>query len=188
MAKGKKKHLVIVESPAKAQTINKYLGSGYKVLASYGHVRDLVQKDGSVDPTADFAMKWELRDKRDTLGEIVNSLKKAKRLAEDSSWSEYMTWYLKVPEVFRVAEMPVEESVRRPQYRLTLDYPQDLDVIRQLMAELSRSHPAMTVSDVVGYLDAHPELAQLNAGVPSKPLPEGLNVRLRKEAEHAQCA
>ena len=118
----------------------------------------------------------------------VEALKKAKRLAEDSSWSEYMTWYLKVPEVFRVSEMPVEEAVRRPQYRLTLDYPQDLEVIRQLMAELSRSRPAMTVADVVGYLDAHPELAHLNAGVPSKPLPEGLNVRLRKEAEHAQCA
>ncbi len=90
--------VVIVELPAKAQTINKYLGSGYKVLASYGHVRDLVQKDGSVDPTADFAMKWELRDKRDTLGEIVNSLKKAKRLilaTDPDREGEAISWHVR---------------------------------------------------------------------------------------------
>src|SRR5688572_31999758 len=51
--------LVVVESPAKARTIEKYLGSGYRVLASYGHVRDLPPKDGSVDPDDGFAMQWE---------------------------------------------------------------------------------------------------------------------------------
>ena len=51
--------LVIVESPAKAKTIEKYLGKDYKVLASYGHVRDLPPKDGSVRPDEDFAMDWE---------------------------------------------------------------------------------------------------------------------------------
>src|SRR4030095_61231 len=50
---------VSVESPAKAKTLNKYLGDGYTVLASYGHVRDLPAKDGSVRPDADFAMDWE---------------------------------------------------------------------------------------------------------------------------------
>ena len=52
--------LVVVESPAKAKTINKYLGKDYKVLASYGHIRDLPSKDGSVDPEKDFSMVWEL--------------------------------------------------------------------------------------------------------------------------------
>ena len=52
--------VVVVESPAKAKTINKYLGPGYTVLASYGHVRDLPPKDGSVDPDQDFDMKWEI--------------------------------------------------------------------------------------------------------------------------------
>ena len=52
--------VVVVESPAKAKTINKYLGSDYTVLASYGHVRDLPPKDGSVDPDHDFEMKWEV--------------------------------------------------------------------------------------------------------------------------------
>ena len=53
-------HLVIVESPAKAKTINKYLGKEYKVLASYGHIRDLPSKDGSVDPDNNFQMLWEI--------------------------------------------------------------------------------------------------------------------------------
>ncbi|WP_118137128.1 type I DNA topoisomerase [Oceanicella sp. SM1341] len=52
--------VVVVESPAKAKTINKYLGSDYTVLASFGHVRDLVEKDGSVDPDNNFEMKWEV--------------------------------------------------------------------------------------------------------------------------------
>ena len=53
-------NLVIVESPAKAKTINKYLGKNYLVLASYGHVRDLPSKNGSVDPENNFKMEWEL--------------------------------------------------------------------------------------------------------------------------------
>ena len=53
-------NLVIVESPAKAKTINKYLGDDYKVLASYGHIRDLPSKNGSVDPDKDFKMEWEV--------------------------------------------------------------------------------------------------------------------------------
>ena len=53
-------NVVVVESPAKAKTINKYLGPGYTVLASFGHVRDLPAKDGSVKPDEDFAMLWEV--------------------------------------------------------------------------------------------------------------------------------
>ena len=55
--------VVVVESPAKAKTINKYLGSDYTVLASYGHVRDLPPKDGSVDPENGFEMLWEVDSK-----------------------------------------------------------------------------------------------------------------------------
>jgi len=53
-------NLVIVESPAKAKTIKKYLGKDFEVLASYGHVRDLVPKEGAVDPDEDFAMKYQV--------------------------------------------------------------------------------------------------------------------------------
>lgn len=70
--------VVIVESPAKAKTINKYLGSNYKVLASYGHVRDLPSKDGSVLPDEDFAMSWSTDAKSSKrLTEIVNAVKEA---------------------------------------------------------------------------------------------------------------
>ncbi len=89
--------VVVVESPAKAQTINKYLGSGYKVLASYGHVRDLVEKDGSVDPALDFAMKWEMRDKRNSVGEIAQVLKGAKRLilaTDPDREGEAISWHI----------------------------------------------------------------------------------------------
>ena len=68
--------LVIVESPAKAKTINKYLGSDYKVLASFGHIRDLPSKDGSVIPDEDFAMKWELSSGgKKRLADIIAALK-----------------------------------------------------------------------------------------------------------------
>ena len=56
-------NIVIVESPAKAKTINKYLGASYEVLASFGHVRDLPAKNGSVDPEANFQMIWEIDPK-----------------------------------------------------------------------------------------------------------------------------
>jgi DNA topoisomerase-1 len=70
--------VVIVESPAKAKTINKYLGSGFKVLASYGHIRDLPPKDGSVRPDEDFAMDWEVDSgSQKHIKEIIDAVKGA---------------------------------------------------------------------------------------------------------------
>jgi len=71
--------VVVVESPAKAKTINKYLGSGYEVLASYGHVRDLPPKDGSVRPDEDFDMSWEVDDRA---AKRVNDIAKAVKRAD----------------------------------------------------------------------------------------------------------
>ena len=74
--------LVVVELPAKAKTIEKYLGPGHRVLASYGHVRDLPPKDGSVDPDDGFAMLWEnYPDKAKQLKEIGDVCQKG-RLAD----------------------------------------------------------------------------------------------------------
>ena len=74
-------NVVVVESPTKAKTINKYLGPGYTVLASYGHVRDLPPKDGSVRPDEDFEVSWEI-DARSAkhLGAIARVLKGATHL------------------------------------------------------------------------------------------------------------
>lgn len=74
------KHLLIVESPAKAKTINKYLGKDFTVLASYGHVRDLVPKEGAVDPDNNFAMRYDLIEKNQ---KHVEAIAKAAKAADD---------------------------------------------------------------------------------------------------------
>ena len=90
--------IVIVESPAKAKTINKYLGRGYEVFASFGHIRDLPAKDGSVDPDADFAMQWEMDGKASKrLSEIANAVKGADKviLATDPDREgEAISWHI----------------------------------------------------------------------------------------------
>ncbi len=90
--------VVVVESPAKAKTINKYLGSDYTVLASYGHVRDLPPKDGSVDPEHDFAMKWEITpDSRKHIQAIAEALKTDNNLilaTDPDREGEAISWHL----------------------------------------------------------------------------------------------
>jgi len=90
--------VVVVESPAKAKTINKYLGQNYTVLASYGHVRDLPAKDGSVDPNADFKMIWEVDDRaQKRLKDIADAMKKADRLilaTDPDREGEAISWHV----------------------------------------------------------------------------------------------
>jgi DNA topoisomerase I len=95
--------VVVVESPAKAKTINKYLGPSYRVIASYGHVRDLPSKDGSVQPEADFAMDWEVDPKaRKHIEEIASALRGARHLylaTDPDREGEAISWH-----VFRVLD------------------------------------------------------------------------------------
>ena len=90
--------VVVVESPAKAKTINKYLGPGYTVLASYGHVRDLPPKDGSVDPDHDFAMTWEIAsDSKKHVKAIADALAEDGELilaTDPDREGEAISWHL----------------------------------------------------------------------------------------------
>ena len=90
--------VVVVELPAKAKTINKYLGTDYEVLASFGHIRDLPAKDGSVDPDDDFAMIWEVEAqgaKRSR--EIAKAVKGADKLilaTDPDREGEAISWHV----------------------------------------------------------------------------------------------
>src|SRR5579885_1072561 len=91
-------NVLVVESPAKAKTINKYLGSGYKVLASFGHIRDLPPKDGSVRPDDDFAMSWEVDAKAQKhIREIAEAVKSADKLilaTDPDREGEAISWHV----------------------------------------------------------------------------------------------
>ena len=97
-SKGYLMPVVVVESPAKAKTINKYLGSDYTVLASFGHVRDLPAKDGSVDPDKGFDMKWEIgADSKKHVKAIADALKKDNELilaTDPDREGEAISWHL----------------------------------------------------------------------------------------------
>src|SRR5712692_8953910 len=90
--------IVVVESPAKAKTINAYLGHGYEVLASFGHVRDLPPKDGSVDPDHDFKMIWEIDPKsQKRLNDIASAMKDADGLilaTDPDREGEAISWHV----------------------------------------------------------------------------------------------
>ena len=107
--------LVIVESPAKAQTINKYLGSDYKVIASVGHIRDLPSKDGAVLPNDNFKMSWEMhKDKEKVVKEIIGELKSADSLilaTDPDREGEAISWHLK--EILNSKKTIMQKPVER---------------------------------------------------------------------------
>ena len=107
--------LVIVESPAKAQTINKYLGNDYKVMASVGHIRDLPSKDGAVLPDENFKMSWEMhKDKEKVVKEIIGELKSAESLilaTDPDREGEAISWHLQ--EILNSRKMITDKPVER---------------------------------------------------------------------------
>jgi len=108
-------NVVVVESPAKAKTINKYLGSDYKVLASFGHVRDLSAKDGSVLPDEDFAMKWDVDSaSAKRLSEIAKAVKESDSLilaTDPDREGEAISWH--VLDVLRQKKVLKGKQVKR---------------------------------------------------------------------------
>jgi DNA topoisomerase-1 len=110
-------NLVIVESPAKAKTINKYLGDNYKVLASYGHIRDLPSKSGSVDPENNFKMIWEIDSfSKKYLKEIIDAAKNSSKIilaTDPDREGEAIAWHVKeyLNEKKLLKDKPVERVV-----------------------------------------------------------------------------
>jgi DNA topoisomerase-1 len=129
--------VVVVESPAKAKTINRYLGGGYTVLASFGHVRDLPPKDGSVRPDQDFAMDWEADARGDKqVGAIAKALKGAKILylaTDPDREGEAISWHVKAMLAEKNALKGVTvhritfNEITRNAIRYAVAHPRDLD-------------------------------------------------------------
>ena len=147
--------LVVVESPAKAKTIEKYLGPGHRVLASYGHVRDLPAKDGSVDPDNGFAMEWEAyADKARQLKAITDEAKDADTLilaTDPDREGEAISWH--VQEVLR-KRRALPKSVERVTFN-AITKPAVLDAMakpRQLDEDLIDAYRARRALDyLVGF-------------------------------------
>ena len=129
--------VVVVESPAKAKTINRYLGGGYTVLASFGHVRDLPPKDGSVRPDQDFAMDWESDARGDKqVGAIAKALKGAKTLylaTDPDREGEAISWHVRAMLADKNALKGVDvrritfNEITRNAIRHAIAHPRELD-------------------------------------------------------------
>jgi DNA topoisomerase-1 len=129
--------VVVVESPAKAKTINKYLGDGFTVLASFGHVRDLPPKDGSVRPAENFAMDWEADERGSRqVAAIVKALKGARRLflaTDPDREGEAISWHVRAMLEEKNALRGVDvqritfNEITRTAVRHAMEHPRDLD-------------------------------------------------------------
>jgi DNA topoisomerase-1 len=130
--------VVVVESPAKAKTINKYLGSDYRVLSSYGHVRDLPEKDGSVLPEEDFRIIYEpLPQKKPRIGEIAKAVRGARHLylaTDPDREGEAISWHLvaALKELGAINGVDVKRvvfhEITRRAVLEAMEQPRDLDV------------------------------------------------------------
>ncbi len=129
--------VVVVESPAKAKTIGKYLGPGYHVVASYGHIRDLPPKDGSVRPDDDFAMDWEVDDRSEKhIRDIAGALRGADRLylaTDPDREGEAISWHVRQELENRKALKGVEvkrvtfNEITKDAVRYAIAHPRELD-------------------------------------------------------------
>src|SRR5580765_5412293 len=138
-------NIVIVESPAKAKTINKYLGASYEVLASFGHVRDLPAKNGSVDPDANFQMIWEVDPKAASrLNDIAKALKGADKLilaTDPDREGEAISWH--VLEVLKQKHALKDQKIERVVFNA---------ITKQAVAEAMKNPRAIDGALVDAYL------------------------------------
>jgi DNA topoisomerase-1 len=147
------KNLVIVESPAKSKTISKYLGKDFDVMASYGHVRDLVPKEGAVDPDNDFTMKYQVIERNEKhVNAIIRALKKADALylaTDPDREGEAISWHL--IELLRERGALENKDVRRVVFH---------EITKQAVQE-AVDHPRELSDDLVGAQQARRALDYL---------------------------
>ena len=180
-------NVVVVESPAKAKTINKYLGPDYRVLASYGHVRDLPSKDGSVEPDRDFAMKWETDPRaKQHIDEIARAVKGAKRLflaTDPDREGEAISWHVRELLARRKALEGVEVSrvvfneITRDAVLEAMDHP------RALNTELIEAYLARRALDYLVGFTLSPVLWRKLPGARSAGRVQSVALRLICERE-----
>ncbi|PWE16473.1 type I DNA topoisomerase [Marinicauda salina] len=180
-------HLVVVESPAKAKTINKYLGPDYTVLASFGHVRDLPPKDGSVRPDEDFAMSWEI-DSRSApkVKAIADALKDADKLilaTDPDREGEAISWHLLEALTKRRAlkDKPVERvafnAITKKAVQEALAHPRQIDM------ELVEAYLARRALDYLVGFTLSPVLWRKLPGAKSAGRVQSVALRLITERE-----
>ncbi len=182
-------NVVVVESPAKAKTIARYLGSDFEVLASYGHVRDLPPRDGSVRPDEDFAMDWELdRRAREHLTHIANALKDADKLilaTDPDREGEAISWH--VLEIMKAkkalstqdVERVVFSAITKPAVLAAIEHPRPID------AALVDAYLARRALDYLVGFTLSPVLWRKLPGARSAGRVQSVALRLVCEREHA---
>ena len=181
-------NLVIVESPAKAKTINKYLGSDYTVLASYGHIRDLPSKNGSVDPENDFKMIWEIDSfSKKYLKEITDSAKDSKKIilaTDPDREGEAIAWHVK--EFLKEKKLLKDKEVQRVVFNEITKKAviNGIDNPRKIESHLVDAYMARRALDYLVGFNISPILWTKLPGSKSAGRVQSVALRLLTEREH----
>ncbi len=177
-------NLVIVESPAKAKTINKYLGSDYTVLASYGHIRDLPSKNGSVDPENEFKMIWEIDSfSKKYLKEITDIAKDSSKIilaTDPDREGEAIAWHVK--EFLNEKKLLKDKKIERVVFNEITKkaVTNGIDNPRQIEPQLVNAYMARRALDYLVGFNISPILwtklpGSKSAGLPGISIPAGLD-------------
>ena len=181
-------NLVIVESPAKAKTINKYLGKDYIVLASYGHIRDLPSKNGSVDPENDFKMLWEIDSfSKKYLKEITEAAKESAKIilaTDPDREGEAIAWHVKefLDEKNILKDKKVERVVFNEITKKAVTYA--IDNPRQIEPLLVNAYMARRALDYLVGFNISPILWTKLPGSKSAGRVQSVALKLITEREH----
>ncbi len=181
-------NLVIVESPAKAKTINKYLGSDYTVLASYGHIRDLPSKNGSVDPENDFKMIWEIDSfSKKYLKEITDSAKNSSKIilaTDPDREGEAIAWHVR--EFLEEKKLLKDKKVERVVFNEITKkaVTSGIDNPRQIETQLVDAYMARRALDYLVGFNISPILWTKLPGSKSAGRVQSVALRLLTEREH----